>query len=76
MTFIVVRLLTNPPDPEPGASGGRVDLIIGTGNTEEQSKVVGYTNDDQWERNREHDELLHRAVARGARHRIDREEHR
>jgi len=43
-------------------SGGRVDLIIGKGNTEEQSKVFGYTNDDQWERNRENYELLHRLL--------------
>ena len=43
-------------------SGGRVDLIIGKGNTEEQSRVFGYTNDDQWERNRENYELLHRLL--------------
>ena len=43
-------------------SGGRVDLIIGKGNTEEQSKVFGYTNDDQWDRNRENYELLHRLL--------------
>jgi alkanesulfonate monooxygenase SsuD/methylene tetrahydromethanopterin reductase-like flavin-dependent oxidoreductase (luciferase family) len=43
-------------------SGGRVDIIIGKGNTEEQSRVFGYTNDDQWERNRENYELLHRLL--------------
>ncbi|MBI4935774.1 MAG: LLM class flavin-dependent oxidoreductase, partial [Actinobacteria bacterium] len=43
-------------------SGGRLELIIGKGNTEEQSRVFGYTNDDQWERNREHYELLHRLL--------------
>ena len=43
-------------------SGGRVELIIGKGNTEEQSRVFGYTNDDQWERNRENYELLHRLL--------------
>lgn len=41
-------------------SGGRVELIIGKGNTEEQARVFGYTNDDQWERNRESYELLRR----------------
>jgi alkanesulfonate monooxygenase SsuD/methylene tetrahydromethanopterin reductase-like flavin-dependent oxidoreductase (luciferase family) len=39
-------------------SDGRLDIIIGKGNTEEQSKVFGYTNDDQWDRNRENYELL------------------
>lgn len=43
-------------------SGGRVEIVIGKGNTEEQSKVFGYTNDDQWERNRENYELLHRLL--------------
>ena len=43
-------------------SGGRVEMIIGKGNTEEQSRVFGYTNDDQWERNAEHYELLHRLL--------------
>lgn len=43
-------------------SGGRVDIIIGKGNTEEQSKVFGYTNADQWERNRENYELLRRLL--------------
>ncbi len=43
-------------------SGGRVEIIIGKGNTEEQSKVFGYTNADQWERNREHYGLLHRLL--------------
>jgi alkanesulfonate monooxygenase SsuD/methylene tetrahydromethanopterin reductase-like flavin-dependent oxidoreductase (luciferase family) len=43
-------------------SGGRLDIIIGKGNTEEQSRVFGYTNDDQWERNRDHYELLRRLL--------------
>ena len=43
-------------------SGGRVEMIIGKGNTEEQSRVFGYTNADQWERNAEHYELLHRLL--------------
>lgn len=41
-------------------SGGRLDLIIGKGNTELQSRVFGYTNDDQWERLTEKYELLRR----------------
>ena len=43
-------------------SGGRVEIIIGKGNTEEQARVFGYTNDDQWDRNRENYELLHRLL--------------
>ena len=43
-------------------SGGRVEIIIGKGNTEEQSRVFGYTNDDQWDRNAEKYELLRRLL--------------
>ena len=43
-------------------SGGRLELIIGKGNTEEQARVFGVTNEDQWDRNRENYELLHRLL--------------
>lgn len=43
-------------------SDGRVEMIIGKGNTETQARVFGYTNDDQWDRNEEKYALLHRLI--------------
>lgn len=43
-------------------SDGRVEIIIGKGNTPLQGKVFGYQADDQWERNAEKYELLHRLI--------------
>jgi alkanesulfonate monooxygenase SsuD/methylene tetrahydromethanopterin reductase-like flavin-dependent oxidoreductase (luciferase family) len=43
-------------------SDGRVEIIIGKGNTPLQGKVFGYDADDQWERNEEKTALLHRLI--------------
>lgn len=43
-------------------SGGRVEMIIGKGNTEVQARVFGYSLDDQWERNAEKYDLLRRLI--------------
>lgn len=43
-------------------SDGRVEIIIGKGNTEAQSQVFGHTNESQWERNAEKYELLRRLI--------------
>lgn len=43
-------------------SDGRVEIIIGKGNTPVQGEVFGYRADDQWERNAEKYHLLHRLI--------------
>ncbi|SDS11224.1 LLM class flavin-dependent oxidoreductase [Microlunatus soli] len=43
-------------------SDGRVEIIIGKGNTPLQGKVFGYDAEDQWDRNAEKYDLLHRLI--------------
>ncbi|PRY13058.1 LLM class flavin-dependent oxidoreductase [Kineococcus rhizosphaerae] len=41
-------------------SDGRVEIVIGKGNDAHQSELFGFDLADQWDRNRENYELLHR----------------
>ncbi|HEY9294093.1 MAG TPA: LLM class flavin-dependent oxidoreductase [Microlunatus sp.] len=43
-------------------SDGRLEIIIGKGNTPLQGKVFGYPADDQWQRNAEKYALLHQLI--------------